>query len=230
MAVDGTVVDEPGELAKIFVMPDVQRQDAKYHERVAGKGYKLAAVPPPEVAQDAQKLIQWEQEEQLLLMKEQAAERKPVSAAELLKEKDERRIVVLGAPGAGKTTLMNYWVVTATAAASVSGSVVESGLATDYFPVLIRIRDLAREPDLSVLEFLTQFMKTELEVASISTAFFDYWLQAGEALILLDGLDEVADDAQRQKVVGKIEAFLGDVFSLSGYYYLSSGGVSRRLL
>lgn len=34
MAVDGTVVDEPGELAKIFVMPDVQRQTDKFSERV----------------------------------------------------------------------------------------------------------------------------------------------------------------------------------------------------
>lgn len=32
MAVDGTVVDEPGELARIFVMPDVQRQSNPPHD------------------------------------------------------------------------------------------------------------------------------------------------------------------------------------------------------
>jgi len=40
------------------------------------------------------------------------------------------------------------------------------------------------------------------------TGFFEYFLENGNALILLDGLDEVADIAQRYKVVEKIEAFL----------------------
>ncbi|MBE9059812.1 HEAT repeat domain-containing protein [cf. Phormidesmis sp. LEGE 11477] len=224
MAVDGTVVDEPGELARIFVMPDVRRQDAKRYESSAD----LVSTVPLEIAQDEQKRILWEQQQQLALMKEENSGQKAVSAVELLKKKDEQRIVILGAPGAGKTTLMNYWVVTAAAAQlkkiqtqegasssdsaskSVSDSLPGSVFATaDCFPVLIRIRDLAREPDLSVLDFLTKFVKADLEVASVSTDFFRHWLETGEALILLDGLDEVADDAQRHKVVGKIETFLG---------------------
>ena len=223
MAVDGTVVDEPGELARIFVMPDVRRQDAKRYEKSAD----LADAMPLEIAQDEQKRILWEQQQQLTLMKAENAGQKPVSAVELLKG-DEQRIVILGAPGAGKTTLMNYWVVTAAAAQirkaqrqegvssgdseseSVSNALPDPIFAmAGYFPVLIRIRDLAREPNLSVLDFLTKFVKADLEVASVSTGFFQHWLETGEALILLDGLDEVADDAQRHKVVGKIETFLG---------------------
>ena len=222
MAVDCTVVDEPGELARIFVMPDVRRQDTKRYER----SVDLANTMPLEIAQDEQKRILWEQQQLVLMNVEK--EQKAVSAVELLKKKDEQRIVILGAPGAGKTTLMNYWVVTAAAAqmekaqpqegASSSDSASEAGsrslpdsvfATADCFPVLIRIRDLAREPDLSVLDFLTKFVKADLEVASVSAGFFQHWLETGEALILLDGLDEVADDAHRHKVVGKIETFLG---------------------
>ncbi len=202
MAVDGTVVDEPGELAKIFVMPDVQRQNVK--------GYELAEMPLPEVA-DGQQLIQWEQQQQLRLMKGQSdRQQQPVSAVELLKSKAER-VVLLGAPGAGKTTLINYWVVTAALAQTEenpSASLSASGVG-QYFPILIRIRDLAREPELSVLEFLERFVKRDLEIDSVPTGFFQHWLKTGQALILLDGLDEVADDTQRKNVVGKIETFLG---------------------
>ena len=198
MAVDGTVVDEPGELARIFVMPDVQRQGEK--------GYELAEMPAPEIGQDAQKLVLWEQQQQFLLRKERAASVTPVSAVELLKSKDEKRVVVLGAPGAGKTTLMNYWVVMATS--TTQGQADSLFGAGRCLPVLIRIRDLVREPDLSVLEFLIKFAKADLEVEEIPTDFFQHWLKRGDALILLDGLDEVADDAQRHKVVEKIETFL----------------------
>ena len=215
MAVDGTVVDEPGELARIFVMPDVQRQREQ--------GYELGEMPAIDIAEDAQKRVLWEQQQQFLLKKERVAGTTSVSAVELLKAKDEKRVVILGAPGAGKTTLMNYWVVMATSAqgraesaSDVSSEKVSSErISSDALfgtgrclPMLIRIRDLVREPDLSVLDFLIKFAKADLEVAEIPTDFFQHWLKRGEALILLDGLDEVADDAQRHKVVEKIETFL----------------------
>ena len=44
MAVDGTVVDEPGDLARIFVMPDVRRQSLKR--------YEITEMPLPDVASD----------------------------------------------------------------------------------------------------------------------------------------------------------------------------------
>jgi len=215
IAVDGTVVGKPGELDETFVMPDVQRQDAKSYEKSDGS----ASVVPLEIAQNAQKLIQWEQQQELSLRREKNFSHIPVSAVELLKSQDERRIVILGAPGAGKTALMNYWVVTAIRAQfpedfspSVSGSepvLVPVLATTHYFPVLIPIRELALKRELSVLDFLIQFVKANLEIESIPTGFFQHWLETGEALILLDGLDEVADDAKQKKVVEKIEAFLG---------------------
>ncbi len=203
MAIDGTVVDEPGDLARIFVMPDVQRQSSKR--------YEIAEPPSVEIASDEQKLIQWEQRQQLLLMKGQATDQRTISAVELLNEGGGQRVVLLGAPGAGKTTLINYLVVTAVSEQAEEKAAADSSAVSfgRHFPVLIRIRDLARSPDLSVLEFLTQFAENDLGVDGIPAGFFQHWLKTGEALILLDGLDEVADNTQRRKVVEKIETFLG---------------------
>ena len=205
MAVDGTVVDEPGELAKIFVMPDVQRQSSKR--------YELAEMPLPDIASDGQKLVQWEQRQQLKLIGGQSASQPSILAAELLQSKTERRVVLLGAPGSGKTTLINYLVVTATA--DTLGKGIEETAANgsafgidQYFPILIRIRDLAGKPDLSVLGFLAKFAETEMQVDSVPIGFFQHWLETGQAIVLLDGLDEVADSTQRGKVVGKIGTFL----------------------
>ncbi|MGI8934820.1 MAG: NACHT domain-containing protein, partial [Phormidesmis sp.] len=203
MAIDGTVVDEPGDLARIFVMPDVQRQSLKR--------YEIAESPSVEIASDEQKLIQREQRQQLLLMKGQATDQRTISAVELLNEGGGQRVVLLGAPGAGKTTLINYLVVTAVSEQAEEKAAADSSAVSfgQYFPVLIRIRDLARSPDLSVLEFLTQFAEKDLGVDGIPTGFFQHWLKTGRSLILLDGLDEVADNTQRRKVVEKIETFLG---------------------
>ncbi|MEO0771508.1 MAG: NACHT domain-containing protein, partial [Cyanobacteria bacterium J06649_4] len=74
--------------------------------------------------------------------------------------------------------------------------------------IIIRIRDLARHPDLSILEFVREFSEKDLVVTRNLTGFFEHYLETGKVLILLDGLDEVADLTQRYKVVDKIEAFL----------------------
>ncbi|MEM8807097.1 MAG: HEAT repeat domain-containing protein [Cyanobacteria bacterium P01_G01_bin.38] len=201
MAVDGTVVDEPGDLARIFVMPDVERQDQKQ--------LALLDAIPLEVATDGQKRVLWEQQQQVRLLKDKPTQQS-ISAEKLFESESKRRVVILGAPGAGKTTLINYLVVTAAArhfAQNSSEAHTLAGLGS-YFPILIRIRDLARYPELSVLDFLKQFVETDLNLDAIPTGFFEHWLKTGQALILLDGLDEVADNAQRRKVVEKIETFL----------------------
>jgi hypothetical protein len=64
---------------------------------------------------------------------------------------------------------------------------------TDWLPILIRIRDLTRQPELSVLEYVRLFAEKTLMVKQLPEGFFEYWLEDGRTLILLDGLDEVTD-------------------------------------
>jgi HEAT repeat protein len=76
-------------------------------------------------------------------------------------------------------------------------------------PILVKIREWARHPDLSLLDHVRQFAETSLGVNPLPADFFEYWLDRGQALILLDGLDEVADEAKRYRIVEEIQSFLG---------------------
>ncbi|WP_293072882.1 NACHT domain-containing NTPase [Okeania sp. SIO3B5] len=80
---------------------------------------------------------------------------------------------------------------------------------TDWLPILIRIRDLARHPDKSILEYARVFAEKTMAVKTLPVGFFEHWLEDGRALILLDGLDEVAEEGKRYDVVRRIENFLG---------------------
>jgi HEAT repeat protein len=119
----------------------------------------------------------------------------PAISAERLVE--QKRSVILGAPGSGKTTLMSYFAVRLAVGQE------------DRLPILVRIRDWALQPQMSLLEYLRYFAEKRLQTKSLPVGFFEHWLDAGRALILLDGLDEVADEAKRYVLVEQIECFLG---------------------
>lgn len=209
IAVEGQDIDQSGRLVEIFVMPDVEEEDSRLQE--------TSEEMPVEGFDNTQQRLLWEQRQQILQAKRRGIGRK-FSAADLLAKGKSKRVVLLGSPGSGKTTLLNYFAVVGTVP---SGEVMqqELGKQCSYqtiahsragicLPVIIRIRDLALNPDLSILDYIQQFTTKDLSVSGDLTGFFEYFLENGNALILLDGLDEVADIAQRYKVVEKIEAFL----------------------
>ena len=209
IAVEGQDIDRAERLADIFVMPDVEEEE--------GSRPTLTEAMPPEDFETSQQRLLWEQQQQVLQAKQRSGGRK-FSAADLLVKGRTNRAVLLGAPGSGKTTLMNYFAVVCTsqsaevtAQESVAPNRQRSLRSLPFatrLPILIRIRDLARHPDRSILEFIREFSETDLAVTRNLTGFFEYYLENDNALILLDGLDEVAEVAQRYKVVEKIEAFL----------------------
>ncbi|MGD1942540.1 MAG: NACHT domain-containing protein [Leptolyngbyaceae cyanobacterium] len=129
---------------------------------------------------------------------------KTFSAAELLKQSRSQRCVLLGAPGSGKTTLMSHFAV-----ALATGQTVD-GLSNEnrYLPILVRIRDWMRSPQTGLLDYVRAFTTEKLSVKELPSGFFEHWLETGNALILLDGLDEVANEARRDEVVNQIEVFL----------------------
>ncbi len=223
-AVEGQEIDRAEKLADIFVMPDV-REEVKsipmssrlraefLIQKVDGDRAKnleeaLSLVDPEIIAfsghyaSDKQESLIEEQRQQIAWQQEQEKGR-VLSAQELVRQ--SKRSVLLGAPGSGKTTLMSFWAV----ATCSDEKDTNSGFPEDCLPILIRIRELARHPEMTVLEFAQDFAERELAVKVLPQGFFEYWLENGQALILLDGLDEVADETQRYKVVAKIESFLG---------------------
>lgn len=125
-----------------------------------------------------------------------------ISANKLLNSSLRQQKVILGDPGSGKSTLMQYF-----AAKVAQQKFAELGLPEDLLPILIRIRDLANQPEINILTYLQDRIPRKYTL-DIPEGFFDYWLKQGKALILLDGLDEIADENKQREVARHLSYFV----------------------
>ena len=111
----------------------------------------------------------------------------------------EERVVILGDPGAGKSTLLRY----AARAVALNDASLVGETPLHRLPILVRIASFARaqerEADLSLVEYVRE--RLEKDFAPLFAAYMD----SGSCLIMLDGVDEVADPHQRGQVVSEIE-------------------------
>ncbi|MEH2080193.1 MAG: NACHT domain-containing protein [Nostoc sp.] len=180
-------------LPQIFVMPNVVEQV----EVRANTGLKLNLDLALEETANQQR--------QQSLLWEQQSSGKKFSAQELLKESTRNKFVVLGEPGIGKTTLMSYFAVML-----AEQQTEKLGLSADLelLPILIRIRDLGKASTKNILEYVRNFANS-IHIKELPKGFFEHWLEDGSALILLDGLDEIAKPSDRHEFVKIIHSFLG---------------------
>lgn len=140
---------------------------------------------------------QWQGE-----MRERASE--PIHIDEALKR--HRAIVVLGHPGAGKTTLLRYLAVIF----AQSRAEEKLGLSEERVPFLVPLvaynTKLRENPNLDLIDFIPQYWRTETMTYNIAPLLREH-LARGTALILLDGLDEVFESAERKRVVERVKQF-----------------------
>lgn len=112
-----------------------------------------------------------------------------------------KRMVILGAPGSGKTTLLRY--IALTYATNTQKKVHRQ--APKLIPVLLYLRDIRQEisekqPNLA--DLITQQIEQQRKKEPLKSPphWFQDRLKHNQCLVMLDGLDEVADIQQRQQV------------------------------
>ncbi|MGH8910336.1 MAG: NACHT domain-containing protein [Egibacteraceae bacterium] len=114
--------------------------------------------------------------------------------------RDRRHYALIGPPGAGKTTLLKHIALVLTKTKSRRWQL---GLP-DSIPVLLYLRDhverIQANQDTVITELIRARLPRKLRKAE-PPGWFDHQLDRGRCVVMLDGLDEVADPETRKKVV-----------------------------
>lgn len=121
------------------------------------------------------------------------------------------RLALLAAPGGGKSTLLKR-LATAYAMPERLTEAADDLPTQDWLPLLLRCRDLreqARQPILTLLQQLAHFAAMSSEEAQMFQASVHEALRTGRALLLIDGLDELADTGARQQFSQNLRTFAG---------------------
>ena len=160
-------------------------------------------VPVVDVLAEAAERLEPEDERRLprdVRIRESVEE---LSVVEALR--DNHRMVVLGAPGSGKTTFMRYLALTF--ARKLSGDRLK--LDEDRLPILITVQNIVDDllkDDKTIADVLSKHVNSELQM-DLPDDYFTSYLEKGECIVLFDGLDEVADVTQRGQVAEKVRRF-----------------------
>ncbi|MBI5053492.1 MAG: putative DNA binding domain-containing protein, partial [Chloroflexi bacterium] len=131
--------------------------------------------------------------------------------------KRHKRLVIIGDPGSGKTTLLAYLALTYARTLRDGADAVQTRLQlneTQHLPILLPLRDLGRHllaehKDSSkdgaaiLLNYLREYYQAQ--TIHLPEDFFANALEQGRAVLLLDGMDEVAEKSLRQRVARLIE-------------------------
>ncbi len=114
-------------------------------------------------------------------------------------------IAIIGAPGTGKTTLMEH--VSLTLAQEAQGSEI-----LKLMPILVYLRNerakIAENGSLSLAKLVAE--QSEIKSLDLTETWFEEQLKNNQCLVMLDGLDEVADEEERKKVRDWVEKQIQD--------------------
>ncbi|MCP5003608.1 MAG: SUMF1/EgtB/PvdO family nonheme iron enzyme [Planctomycetes bacterium] len=141
----------------------------------------------------------------------------PVKISDIL---DSKYSVITGDPGSGKSTLLKY--IALAFIDRKENERLEISENRELLPILFPIAAYAEGckkegfSNMSLNEFIPLYFKSQ-GLPNL-TPLFENALKCNNALVLLDGLDEVSDESERKKMVSDISNFIGyDNFSDNKY-------------
>ena len=147
---------------------------------------------------------------------------KPEPVIEILKENDG--VIILGDPGAGKTTFLKYLALKL-----ARGEGADLGLEA-RLPILLPLAAYAnalQEKDVRLDDFIVGYFD-ETGCDFPLDPMLSEALTVGKALILLDGLDEIKDLALRNTVVERVTNFYASHRRKGSKFVLTSRVVGYR--
>ncbi|MGG0188249.1 NACHT domain-containing protein [Bacillus rhizoplanae] len=119
------------------------------------------------------------------------------------------RLTILAGPGGGKSTLLKRIAISY--AFPERKELIDDQLPVrPWFPLFIRCRQLDFSANTSIMDILLE-IPHRAEIGGLTNEFgilVNQVLQNGSALILVDGLDEIADESLRVAFVHQLRVFL----------------------
>jgi hypothetical protein len=111
------------------------------------------------------------------------------------------RVVILGDPGGGKSTLIQALAYRG----AIGDSLVRSSDRSPT-PIVIRVRDYLTARPCALVDFIEKQCRSRYQIP-VPDGAIEYLLLNSRACVLFDGLDEVLEVHDRVDVVGELEAF-----------------------
>jgi formylglycine-generating enzyme required for sulfatase activity len=149
------------------------------------------------------------------------ADASPATLNDVLKSKFA---VITGGPGAGKTTLLRFLAL------NINDYFKE--MDDPFLPIIFPISSYSKQRQkttvrgFNLAEFLKDFYQ-ERHLPDLTLLFQDAWAR-GRAVFLLDGLDEVSDDAERMRMIDDIGSFMRTENRMQNRFYITCRTASYK--